>query len=118
MHMKQVRWLVIGLVLMFVLSRLDYHLILDQAPILYLVGLAALVAVLLFGRTHFGANRWIPIPALGALLQVSELVNLIIIIVLAHFFADVRSHHLPHPLLLQPPFLPRAPLVFKLTLPA
>ena len=38
MHMKQVRWLVIGFALMFVLSRLDYHLILDQAPILYVVG--------------------------------------------------------------------------------
>jgi rod shape determining protein RodA len=34
MHMKQVRWLVIGFVLMFALA-LDYHLILDQAPILY-----------------------------------------------------------------------------------
>jgi rod shape determining protein RodA len=38
MHMKQVRWLVIGVVLMFALSRLDYHLILDQAFILYLIG--------------------------------------------------------------------------------
>jgi len=34
MHMRQVRWLVIGFALMFALSRLDYHLILDQAPIL------------------------------------------------------------------------------------
>src|SRR6478736_3148663 len=94
MHMKQVRWLVIGFALMFVLSRLDYHLILDQAPILYLIGLAALVAVLLIGRTHFGAKRWIQIPALGELVQVSELVKLIIIIVLARFFAEVRSDQL------------------------
>jgi len=43
MHMKQVRWLVIGFILMFALSRLDYHLILDQAPLLYLIGIAALV---------------------------------------------------------------------------
>ncbi len=57
MHMKQVRWLVIGFILMFALSRLDYHLILDQAPILYLIGLAALVAVLLIGRTHFSPSR-------------------------------------------------------------
>src|SRR6266853_538812 len=57
MHMKQVRWLVIGFVLMFALSRLDYHLILDQAPILYLIGIAALVAVLAVGHTHFGAKR-------------------------------------------------------------
>ena len=31
MHTKQIRWLALGFVLMFVLSRLDYHLILDQA---------------------------------------------------------------------------------------
>jgi len=42
MHMRQVRWLVIGFVAMFALSRLDYHLILDQAPILYLIGVTSL----------------------------------------------------------------------------
>ena len=65
MHMKQVRWLVIGFVLMFALSRLDYHLILDQAPLLYLLGIAALFAVLLVGHTRFGAKRWIAVPAVG-----------------------------------------------------
>src|SRR5208282_5840105 len=92
MHMKQVRWLVIGVVLMFALSRLDYHLILDQAFILYLIGLLALAAVLLFGHTRFGAKRWIPV--MGEFLQVSELVKLIIIIVLARFFAEVRTDEL------------------------
>src|SRR5438093_3607881 len=94
MHVKQVRWLVIGFALMFALSRLDYHLILDQAPILYLLGVTALVAVLLVGHTRFGAKRWISIPAIGELLQVSELVKLIIIIVLARFFAEVRTDEL------------------------
>src|SRR5258707_8464018 len=92
MHMKQVRWLVIGFIAMFALSRLDYHLILDQAPILYLLGVTALVAVLLVGHTRFGAKRWIPV--LGEFLQVSELVKLIIIIVMARFFAEVRSDEL------------------------
>src|SRR5215831_10075554 len=92
MHMKQVRWLAIGFVLMFVLSRLDYHLILDQAPILYLIGVASLVAVLLFGHRRFGAQRWLPL--LGEFFQVSELVKLIIIIVLARFFAEVRTDQL------------------------
>ena len=54
MHMKQVRWIIVGLILMFALSRLDYHLILDQAPILYLIGVAALGAVLLVGQRRFG----------------------------------------------------------------
>jgi rod shape determining protein RodA len=92
MHFKQVRWLAVGLVLMFALSRLDYHLILDQAPILYLIGIFALSAVLVFGHTRFGAKRWLPV--LGEFLQVSELVKLIIIVVLARFFAEVQSERL------------------------
>jgi rod shape determining protein RodA len=92
MHMKQIRWLFVGFALMFALSRLDYHLILDQAPILYAIGIVALVAVLAVGHTRFGAKRWIPI--LGEFLQVSELVKLIIIIVLARFFAEVRTDEL------------------------
>ncbi len=92
MHTKQLRWLVVGFVLMFVLSRIDYHLIMDQAPVLYIIGIAALTAVLLVGHTRFGAKRWIPV--LGEFLQVSELVKLIIIIVLARFFAEVRSDEL------------------------
>src|SRR5271163_492135 len=92
MHMKQVRWLLVGVVLMFALSRLDYHLILDQALILYLIGILALIAVLVFGHTRFGAKRWLPV--MGEFLQVSELVKLIIIIVLARFFAEVQSDDL------------------------
>src|SRR6267143_798329 len=115
MHMKQVRWLVIGFVLMFVLSRLDYHLILDQAPILYVIGVASLIAVLLVGHTRFGAKRWIPI--LGEFLQVSELVKLIIIIVLARFFAEVRGDQLDLRDLIKAGFLVGVPLVLILKQP-
>jgi len=117
MHMKQVRWLLIGFVLMFALSRLDYHLILDQAPILYLIGLASLVAVLLVGHTHFGAKRWISVPVLGELVQVSELVKLIIIIVLARFFAEVRTDELDLRDLIKAGILVGIPLVLILKQP-
>ena len=92
MHIHQLYWIGMGVVLMLLLSRLDYHLILDQAPVLYLIALIALVAVLLMGHTRFGAKRWLPI--LGESLQVSELVKLIIIIVLARFFSEVRTEDL------------------------
>lgn len=92
MHVKQMRWIFLGLILMFALSRIDYHRILDQAPVLYLIGIAALVAVLAVGHRRFGAKRWIPV--LGAFLQVSELVKLIIIVVLARFFSEVRTDRL------------------------
>ena len=115
MHSKQIRWLVIGFVLMFVLSRLDYHLIMDQAPVLYIIGLAALMAVLLVGHTRFGAKRWIPI--LGEFLQVSELVKLIIIIVLARFFAEVRTDELSLQDLIKAGLLVGIPLVLILKQP-
>jgi len=92
MHWRQFIWIIVGLVFMLVLSRIDYHVILDQAPLLYLLGVVALVAVLAVGHSRFGAKRWIPI--LGAFLQVSELVKLIIIIVLARFFSEVRTDRL------------------------
>jgi rod shape determining protein RodA len=115
MHTKQIRWLVIGVVLMFVLSRIDYHLIMDQAPILYIVGIAALAAVLLVGHTRFGAKRWIPV--MGEFLQVSELVKLIIIIVLARFFAEVRTDELSLQDLIKAGLLVGIPLVLILKQP-
>jgi rod shape determining protein RodA len=115
MHTKQIRWLVIGFVLMFVLSRIDYHLIMDQAPVLYIVGIAALAAVLLVGHTRFGAKRWIPV--LGEFLQVSELVKLIIIIVLARFFAEVRTDELSLQDLIKAGLLVGIPLVLILKQP-
>ena len=57
-----------------------------------MIAIIALIAVLAMGHTRFGAKRWLPI--LGGLLQVSELVKLIIIIVLARFFSEVRTEQL------------------------
>jgi rod shape determining protein RodA len=108
MHVKQLWWIALGLVAMFVLSRVDYHRILDLAPVLYLIGIAALVAVLAVGHTRFGAKRWIPV--LGQLLQVSELVKLIIIIVLARFLSEVRTERLSLPDLVKAGMLVGIPL--------
>src|ERR1700747_817003 len=75
MHTHQLEWIGLGVVLMLLVSRMDYHLILDQAPLLYLIAIVALIAVLAMGHSRFGAKRWLPI--LGESLQVSELVKLI-----------------------------------------
>jgi len=115
MHLKQIRWLVVGVVLMFAFSRVDYHVIMDQAPILYIIGMAALFAVLLVGHRRFGAQRWIPI--LGEFFQVSELVKLIIIIVLARFFAEVRTDELSLQDLIKAGLIVGLPLVLILKQP-
>src|SRR5437588_4487408 len=117
MHWKQVRWLAVGFILMLALSRLDYHLILDQAPILILLSIAALIAVLVVGHTRFGAKRWINVPGIGELLQVSELVKLVIIIVLARFFAEVRTDELDLRDLIRAGLIVGVPLVLILKQP-
>ena len=93
MQWKQLMWIGIGLVAMFIVSRIDYHTLMDQAPALYLFGIATLLIVLVIGSSRFGARRWLELGG-GVNLQVSELMKLIIIVVLARFFTDVRTDRL------------------------
>jgi len=93
MQWKQLMWIGVGILGMFLISRVDYHSLMDQAPLLYLVGVAGLLVVLVLGYSRLGAKRWI---SLGGLvnLQVSEIMKLIIIIVLARYFAEVHTDRL------------------------
>ncbi len=93
MQWKQLMWIGIGLIGMFLISRIDYHTLMDQAPALYMFGLATLLVVLMIGHSRFGAKRWVALGG-GVNLQVSELMKLIIIVVLARFFTDVRTDRL------------------------
>jgi rod shape determining protein RodA len=92
MQWRQLMWIGIGILGMFLISRIDYHTLLDQAPVLYLVGIAGLLIVLVVGYSRLGAKRWISLG--GQTLQVSELMKLIIIIVLARYFTEVRTDRL------------------------
>jgi len=93
MQTRQLIWIGIGLAGMFLVSRIDYHALLDQAPGLYLFGVAMLLIVLLVGHARSGAKRWLPLGGLMNL-QVSELMKLIIIIVLARYLSEVRTDRL------------------------
>jgi rod shape determining protein RodA len=92
MQWKQIIWIGIGFVAMFLISRIDYHTLLDQAPLLYIAGVLGLLVVLAMGFSRLGAKRWISLG--GENFQVSELMKLIIIIVLARFFSEVRTDRL------------------------
>ncbi|MGH9483357.1 MAG: rod shape-determining protein RodA, partial [Terriglobales bacterium] len=86
--MKQVYFLAAGLLLLFVVSQIDYKLILESSPWLYLVSVAALAGVLVLGKAIFHSRRWIPVA--GSHLQVSEFVKLVIIVVVARFCGEAR----------------------------
>ncbi len=93
MQWKQLIWIAAGVAGMFLISRIDYHTLLDQAPAFYAFGVFSLLVVLVIGYSRLGAKRWISIGGV-ANLQVSELMKLIIIIVLARFFSEVRTDRL------------------------
>jgi rod shape determining protein RodA len=85
-QVKQVEFIAVGLVLMFVISAIDYHRLLDIAPWAYGISIVSLVAVLIphIGQKVLGARRWINFGG-GVHFQPSEWVKLVLIIVAARF---------------------------------
>lgn len=88
-YVKQAYFLMIGVALMFLISRINYQVLLDAAPWLYIISVGALLLVLAVGRAIFHSRRWIPLGPLH--LQVSELVKLVIIIIVARYFAATKN---------------------------
>ncbi len=87
-HQKQMIFLGVGIVVMFLVSLVDYHRLLDIAPWAYGVGMFALIAVKLVGQKVLGARRWINLGG-GAHFQPSEWMKLVLIVAAARFFWQV-----------------------------
>ena len=82
---KQMLGVLVGLAIAIVLSLIDYHKILNLTAIIYLLCVASLVAVLIWGRSVNNAKRWIEVPVLGQL-QPSEFVKIGLIITFSWYF--------------------------------
>ena len=80
---KQLDWVVVGVIAAIVVSQLDYHQFVEQAPALYFISLFALLAVLVVGHAVAKTHRWITLG--GQTLQVSELAKLTIIVAAAFY---------------------------------
>lgn len=88
LHVKQMYWIAGGLALMLLISRIDYHQLLEQVHWIYLVFIGLLVAVLIVGVRIFGAQSWIKLPGLG-MFQPSEWMKLILILAVARYFSSL-----------------------------
>ena len=86
---KQIAGLAAGLVIMVIVSMVDYSHILKYWSIIYLVIVVLLAAVLLFGEEHGGSKRWINI---GFQFQPSELCKILLILFFAAFFMRYREY--------------------------
>ena len=76
---RQCIGLAISLFLMAAVSFIDYNWILKYYWLIYIVNLAALLAVKLFGHESHGAKRWIKVPLIGQF-QPSEFTKLLLIL--------------------------------------
>lgn len=86
MHMKQLVWAGMGLLVMFAIICVGYQTLCRYAYVWYVALLVSLLIVLLFGRVVNGAQRWL---VLGPWhFQTSELAKPIIILVLARYFTE------------------------------
>jgi rod shape determining protein RodA len=90
---KQIEFLAVGLVLMFLISLIDYHVLIDIVPWAVGISIAALIAVKLVGTKVLGARRWINLGH-GVHFQPSEWVKLVLIVAVARYFWGLAGKEL------------------------
>jgi len=90
--LRQLLWGMVGLGTLWLLSRVRLDVFERLAPLLYGVGLIALVAVLVFGVARGGNRAWIAIGPLT--IQPSEFVRLAVILMVAAWLANRRGDRL------------------------
>ena len=90
---KQIGFLAVGLLLMFVISLIDYHRLIDIVPWAYGIGIVSLIAVRLVG--HEGSGGAALDQAGGGIhFQPSEWVKLVLIVAVARYFWDLAGKEL------------------------
>lgn len=93
---RQIMWVGMGIAALVITIRIPYHLYRRWALLIYLLGVAGLVATLLIGDVRGGAQRWIELGPLT--LQTSEFAKLATMILLASVLAKKGAwlRQLPH----------------------
>lgn len=90
LYLKQIQWIVLGLIFMMIIFFIDYRVIVQYAYVIYGVLIVLLVLVHIIGYAAHGSQRW-----LGGgffAFQPSELMKVVIIITLAHYFDNHKSN--------------------------
>ncbi len=88
---RQFGWAALGLLAMFILSRLDYHIYSRYAKIMLLVAVALLIIVLIpdIGRLVGGSRRWLWIGPL--VIQPSEIAKLALVVYMATYIVEKKD---------------------------
>jgi len=86
---RQLAWVSVGIVLLFVVAAIDYHLISEQIPWLYIIAIGALIYTLALGHRVAGSKSWVSLGRVA--FQPSELIKMVVVVTLARYLAELRS---------------------------
>jgi rod shape determining protein RodA len=83
---KQAVFATVGIGIMLLVSKLDYHYLTHYSWLLYGIAILSLMAILVIGQTSYGSTRWFDLGPLQV--QPSEFAKLATILLLARFFSE------------------------------
>lgn len=86
---QQFFWLIAGWSVFFTITVIDYQFFKRAAYVFYGFNLMALVAVMLFGRTFYGAQRWLDLGFFKY--QPSETMKVMIVLVIAKILSTTKA---------------------------
>jgi rod shape determining protein RodA len=113
---RQLIWLGLGFCLMCMMFMFHFRHIIRWAPLIYAAAVILLICVHFFGKHVGGSTRWLPIGPFS--LQPSEPAKLVVIIMLARYYAvHARTSGMTFKDLLVPIFLTAIPFLLIATQP-
>jgi rod shape determining protein RodA len=86
---RQLAWVCVGVVLLFVVAAIDYHHIAEHIPWLYILAIGALIYTLVLGHRVAGSKSWVNLGPVA--FQPSELIKMVVVVALARYFSELRS---------------------------
>lgn len=87
--LRQLAWVAVGIISLFIVSAIDYHHISEHIPWLYVLGLGALMYTILLGHRVSGSKSWIWLGSLA--FQPSEFIKMIVVVALARYLSELRN---------------------------
>jgi rod shape determining protein RodA len=89
---RQAIYVVLGLAVIFGASLIDYHYWLSLTRTMYIAAVVLLVVIFVYGTARYGSARWLDTGLV--LIQPSEIAKIVMILVLAGYFA--KNQDKPH----------------------
>jgi rod shape determining protein RodA len=87
---RQILYVVIGLVLMWLICTVDYHTLVGHVPVFYVATVLLLLAAAVIGTKVWGSRRWIPL-FFGFSFQISEFAKIVIVLLVARHLTGLRG---------------------------